>query len=897
MFDAKVTQIETFDFIKQRRGEIHQQRTAIQQQLENARLANPNVDPSELPGGSRAALFQLNLDTTVEIAASFDAKVPQFGPDGSTPGTAADINLFTFIHAQALGGEIFGTGGQTFQLPTGGVIYSGFWPAYAPRVIVALTGLPTSPGRDVTMLCRMDIHHYAANYWNKRPYGTTLPPPGPEIEEAARGFLVRTNHLIQDQSRLDIALDIRRVELRGPLSLATPVAGALPTVQVNKSIELYAHVIVEESSAYGFFDNPLFDDSKPETPSDTLQTPPAQRFDPTNPDPTRNPRRYYDPDADGVVTSGSRRFSWIATGGTTTKSPRDRAGDQQWRIYNAPETQAGRYSLTLNVSHSGATGTVSKPIVVVEAFTLELAFVDTTGNDFDSIEIGSDPRMLFVKYTSNLEDPVAIKASVDNGTVALLSTTLVNNVKTFTEVADGTEFDRSPSSEQGAFDTRPDGSIGYWIRYTPPGAKGTATITTSGTIMLTGRTPLTGEATATLEIVPKDAPQPPSSVTLELTATRALKATWTRGDNAPTTIVQLWRRNDDGTTTRLAQRRDTDLTHTFTSRGAGTFFVRCYGEAADGTDSATFRDSADLVVTANVPETPSAVTLARRSTTGWRLSWTAPNDGGSPITRYEGELYRGATAGTGSELATFSTINGSIRSTLFTGYQGTGRYSGRVRAVNAVGAGPNGISNLVTVQAALRPGIPTVTLTRDGTTGWTVSWTAPSDGGATITAYRVELYRGSTRLDDDSTTGSARSTSFTGYQGVGRYSARVRATNSAGNGSYGVSSTVSILPNTAPGNPRNASLSRRGTTGWDLSWSAPSSDGGSPITRYEGELYRGATAGTGNELATFSTVDGSTTSARITGFQGVGRYSFRVRAVNDIGSSGNTASNLVSILS
>ena len=64
-----------------------------------------------------------------------------------------------------------------------------------------------------------------------------------------------------------------------------------------------------------------------------------------------------------------------------------------------------------------------------------------------------------------------------------------------------------------------------------------------------------------------------------------------------------------------------------------------------------------------------------------------------------------------------------------------------------------------------------------------VSWSAPSDdGGAAVTGYRVDLFRGSSRVGRQDVSGSTTSVSFSGLDADTAYEVRVSARNSEGRG-------------------------------------------------------------------------------------------------------------------
>jgi hypothetical protein len=94
-----------------------------------------------------------------------------------------------------------------------------------------------------------------------------------------------------------------------------------------------------------------------------------------------------------------------------------------------------------------------------------------------------------------------------------------------------------------------------------------------------------------------------------------------------------------------------------------------------------------------------------------------------------------------------------------------------------------------------------------------------------------------------------------------------------------VSSTITVVNATVPGPPMGLSLT--GATGvFTVSWTAPGSDGFSPITGYTVTAYD-----SGNHAVGTCTSPPSVTSCVVTGLTGNNVYTFKVVATNDLGSS------------
>ena len=146
------------------------------------------------------------------------------------------------------------------------------------------------------------------------------------------------------------------------------------------------------------------------------------------------------------------------------------------------------------------------------------------------------------------------------------------------------------------------------------------------------------------------------------------------------------------------------------------------------------------------------------------------------------------------------------------------------------------------------PGPPTIGAAEAGINQATVAWTAPvSNGGSPITGYVVTPYIGfiaqpSVRFNSTATTATV-----TGLTHDATYRFKVAAINGIGTGpSSKVSNPVTPVV-TAPGAP-TIGTAIAGDGQATVSWSAPASDGGSPITGYVVTAYVGLQLGQGADL-------------------------------------------------
>lgn len=163
------------------------------------------------------------------------------------------------------------------------------------------------------------------------------------------------------------------------------------------------------------------------------------------------------------------------------------------------------------------------------------------------------------------------------------------------------------------------------------------------------------------------------------------------------------------------------------------------------------------------------------------------------------------------------------------------------------------------------PSAPTSVAATAGAKQATVTWTAPSSGGS-ITLYTVTSSPGARTAT--STTTSA---TVTGLSNNTAYTFTVTATNAAGT-SPSSSPSSAVTTANVPGFPTGVS-GVAGDTQVTVSFTAPSSDGGSPITSYTASSSSGRTA------------TGPSSPLTVTGLQNGNPYTFTVTATNAAGTS------------
>ena len=205
--------------------------------------------------------------------------------------------------------------------------------------------------------------------------------------------------------------------------------------------------------------------------------------------------------------------------------------------------------------------------------------------------------------------------------------------------------------------------------------------------------------------------------------------------------------------------------------------------------------------------------------------------------------------------------NGATSGTI-TGLADSTRYDVQVRARHSAGDGPWSVSaSAITNDAPdpSRPGAPAAPTVDGGNLQLSVSWSPPSsDGGGRITHYQLQHRTGSGAwTPGPELTASPRSATISNNLVASTaYQVQVRAKNSAGWGLWSLSGTdTTDAPGrvTVPGRPAAPTVDG-GNLRLSVSWSAPSSNGGAPITHYQLQHRTGSGAWTpGPELAASST--------------------------------------------
>jgi len=324
----------------------------------------------------------------------------------------------------------------------------------------------------------------------------------------------------------------------------------------------------------------------------------------------------------------------------------------------------------------------------------------------------------------------------------------------------------------------------------------------------------------------------------------------------------------------------TATTATVTGLTNGTGYVFRVA-AVNGVGAGSYTVQSSAVTPATTPGVPTNLSATAGNGQA-SLSWIAPAwNGGSPITDYAIQY----SSNGGSTWSTFShAVSTAVSATVTSLANGTS-YVFRVAAVNGMGTGSYTAQSSAVVPAAT-PGVPSSLAATAGNSQASLSWSAPaSSGGSAITDYSIQYSSngGTSWITFSHTASAVVSTTVTGLANGTSYVFRVAAVNGVGTGSYTAQSSE-VVPATTPDVPSSLS----GTAGSGqvlLSWIAPGSDGGAPITDYAIQYSSNG----GTNWSAFSHAASNAVSATVTGLANGTSYVFRVSAVNGVGNGSYTA--------
>lgn len=244
------------------------------------------------------------------------------------------------------------------------------------------------------------------------------------------------------------------------------------------------------------------------------------------------------------------------------------------------------------------------------------------------------------------------------------------------------------------------------------------------------------------------------------------------------------------------------------------------------------------------------------------VTWKAPADnGGEPVSTYT------VTSTPGAQSCTTSTLGCTVA-----GLTNGTSYTFTVTAANSAGPGPASAPSAPVTPRTV-PGAPTGVTGTAGDARVVVAWRAPaSNGGDAISLYVATASPGGATCR----TRTALSCTVTGLTNGQAYTFTVTAANAAGTGSASAASDP-VTPKSAPGAPTGLT-GTPGNASVTLTWTAPASTGGTPITRYR------VVAAPGGRACSVTTL-----TCQIRGLTNGQSYTFRVRATNSVGTGAYSA--------
>jgi len=309
-------------------------------------------------------------------------------------------------------------------------------------------------------------------------------------------------------------------------------------------------------------------------------------------------------------------------------------------------------------------------------------------------------------------------------------------------------------------------------------------------------------------------------------------------------------------------------------------------------------------VYASPPDAPKDLTADDVSPTQIDLQWTEPDDdGGSVILAYKIEYYipgqesccKVLDADTGNANTQYSHTNAATGKT----------YIYQVSAINLDGTSEPSSQAVATTSASSEPpedippnpisGLTAVDLSP---TDVLVSWNAPTaNNGPFVTSYKIERKVGSgsfTTLVAD-TGSTAKTYTNSGLTTGTTYTYKVYAINSIGisnstseASATPTSSSTPPIGTNAPKIPKSFKASAASSSEISLTWQYPAEFDGPPVTSYKIEVKK-----TGETDYSDLVTTGVVTSYLHSNLEAGKTYTYRISAINSIGSSNTVSSTAV----
>ncbi len=385
-------------------------------------------------------------------------------------------------------------------------------------------------------------------------------------------------------------------------------------------------------------------------------------------------------------------------------------------------------------------------------------------------------------------------------------------------------------------------------------------------------------------------PTPPANLTATKVSQTQINLVWVAPSDNGGYLVTGYKLEEKVSTGNysviVANTRNTNTAYSRTGLTAGQSYTYRVS-AINSVGASNPSNEASATQTLNIaPNPPTGLKAASASPTQINLSWNPPsNNGGPAVTSYKIEFRIGG--------ASYSTLaNTAATSYSHTGLTTGTTYTYRVSAINSVGtSAPSNESSAVPSKTYTPTALTAIAVSP---TQINLSWIAPSETyGQSITGYEIERkIAADTYVTVVENTGKATTYSVTGLTTGTTYTFVVSAHFSIGgtsrsNEASATPTTTSAQPptpppsNTVPNPPGSLIATAASPTKINLSWIAPSNNGGSAITGYKIEFKVGSVSysvlaqNTGNTTTSYSHV----------GLIADTTYTYRVSAINSVGTS------------
>ncbi len=352
--------------------------------------------------------------------------------------------------------------------------------------------------------------------------------------------------------------------------------------------------------------------------------------------------------------------------------------------------------------------------------------------------------------------------------------------------------------------------------------------------------------------------------------------TWTAPENNGSPIISYkivrWETGSDVYTTFPNLSTNTFAVATGLKNGVSYSFkviaINSIGQSPDSNIA-----SAKPLLSSPSTNVPSKITdlLATRGDGKVILTWTNPDNNGSPITSYKITYWQ---IGVGDFMK--KTIDGKVTSAQITGLINDASYAFKINAINALGSGPDSNIDSATPSKSVVATIPNqvrgvVVIPSSGQVF--LSWIEPSDNGSPITSYRINVSeKGSSSSTTYPNIGDTTKATILGLQNNKSYDFTISAVNAIGVGKE--SKAVSATPNNRVPIAITNLKASPGDGQVTLSWTVPA-DALEDITGYRVREFK-----TGSDSFVSYSIVGKKTSAVIDGLTNGVPYGFKVLGVN-----------------